>query len=146
MGGRSIDNLQIDNVLAQKCWQRWIFSSKLWMRKLIVFLSREKKLTNIYNFTVHIIVPDLFFNPLLRGPWVSYSIWYSIPCRLKKMYLKTHKSIIVSWQYFGLGIQIVLLFLYIGTLGEKAIESCEYHIVPRPCKWGRPVLRILLTD
>ena len=34
--------------------------------------------------------------------------------------------------------QIVLLFLYIGTLGEKAIQSCEYHIhytvVPRPCK------------
>ena len=34
------------------------------------------------------------------------------------------------------GIQIVLLFLCIGTLGEMAFQSCEYHIVPRPRKWG----------
>ena len=32
------------------------------------------------------------------------------------------------------GIQVVSLFLSIGTLGEKAIQSCEYHIVSRPCK------------
>ena len=33
---------------------------------------------------------------------------------------------------FGLGKQIVCL--YIGTLGEMTIQSCEYHIVPRPRK------------
>ena len=32
-------------------------------------------------------------------------------------------------------LQIVSLFLYIGTLGEMAIQS-EYHIVQRPRKWG----------
>ena len=26
------------------------------------------------------------------------------------------------------------IFVHIGTLGEKTIQSCEYHIVPRPCK------------
>ena len=26
--------------------------------------------------------------------------------------------------------------LYLVTLGEKAIQSCEYHKVPRPRKWG----------
>ena len=46
--------------------------------------------------------------------------------------LKTY----VLRQYFGLGIKIVLLFLSIGTLGEKAIQSCECHIVPQPCKSG----------
>ena len=37
-------------------------------------------------------------------------------------------------QYFGQGIPIVFLFLYIGNLGDMAIQGCEYHIVPRPCK------------
>ena len=40
----------------------------------------------------------------------------------------------VERQYFGLGVQIVTLFLYIGTLGEMTIQSCEYHIAPMPCK------------
>ena len=31
--------------------------------------------------------------------------------------------------YFELGIQIVSLFLYIGTLGEKTLQSYEYHIL-----------------
>ena len=44
--------------------------------------------------------------------------------------LKTY----VERQYFGLGIQIVSLFLYTGTLGEMAIQSCESHIVPRARK------------
>ena len=39
----------------------------------------------------------------------------------------------VKRQYFGLGIHIGSLFLYIGTLGKKAIQSCDYDIVPRPC-------------
>ena len=40
-------------------------------------------------------------------------------------------------QYFELGIQIVSLLVYSGTLGEKAIQSCdEYHMVQRPRKWG----------
>ena len=30
-------------------------------------------------------------------------------------------------QYFGLGIQIVPLFLYTGTSGDMAIQSCEHH-------------------
>ena len=37
-------------------------------------------------------------------------------------------------QYFELGIQIVSLFLYTGNLGEMAIQSCAYHIVPLPRK------------
>ena len=28
------------------------------------------------------------------------------------------------------------MYRYIGTLGEKAIQSCEYHLVPRPRKCG----------
>ena len=36
----------------------------------------------------------------------------------------------------GLGIQIVSLVLYLGTLEEMATQSCEYHIVPRPRKFG----------
>ena len=49
--------------------------------------------------------------------------------------LKFHKfKTYVEKQNFGLGIQIVSQFLYIGTLGEKAIQSCESHIVPRPRK------------
>ena len=39
----------------------------------------------------------------------------------------------VERQYFGLGVQIVTLFLYIGTLGEMTIQSCEYHIQESHC-------------
>ena len=35
---------------------------------------------------------------------------------------------------FGLGIQIVSLFLYTVTSGEMDIQSYEYPIVPRPRK------------
>ena len=52
---------------------------------------------------------------------------------LKALLFKNLKTD-VERQYFELGIQIVSLFLYIGTLGEMAIQSCEYHIVPRPRK------------
>ena len=56
------------------------------------------------------------------------------------MYLKTYESIIVfinlkayvKRQYIGQGIQIVSLFLYMGTLGEMAIQICECHKVPGP--------------
>ena len=54
---------------------------------------------------------------------------------LKALLFKNLKTD-VERQYFELGIQIVSLFLYIGTLGEMAIQSCEYHIVPRPRKKG----------
>ena len=30
-------------------------------------------------------------------------------------------------QYFGLGKQIVSLFLYTATSGDMAIQSCEHH-------------------
>ena len=52
---------------------------------------------------------------------------------MKALLFHKYKNICTVYrQYFGLGIQIVSLFLYIGTLGEKAIQSGEYHIVPRP--------------
>ena len=44
--------------------------------------------------------------------------------------LKTY----VETQYLGLRIQIVSLFLYKGPLGDMAIQSYEYHKVPRPRK------------
>ena len=46
---------------------------------------------------------------------------------------KKHTVKTILWT---IGIQIVSLFLYKGTLVEKAIQSCEYYIVPRPCKLG----------
>ena len=68
-------------------------------------------------------------------------IEYSIP-EFRKIELKNfckHYCIInlktyVERQSFALGIQIISLFLYIGTIGEMAIQSCEYHIVPQPRK------------
>ena len=44
------------------------------------------------------------------------------------------KNIGIKTILWTIGIQTFSLFLYIGTLGEKAIQSYEYHIVPRPCK------------
>ena len=46
---------------------------------------------------------------------------------MKALLFHTFKNLFIR-QYFGLGIQIVSLFLYIGNLGEKAIQSSEYHI------------------
>ena len=66
---------------------------------------------------------------------------------MKALLFHKFKNICIN-QYFVLGIQIVSLFLYIGTLGEKAIQSCEYHIVPRPrtANEGWIKISVLLLD
>ena len=65
--------------------------------------------------------------------------------KLMKVLLFQKKNFFAR-QFFELGIQIVSLFLYTGNLGEMAIQSCAYHIVPLPRKWGFkefPKVRVL---
>ena len=60
------------------------------------------------------------------------------------MYLKTYESIIVSeikkHMYKDNTVlctsntNCFTIFVHIETLGEKSIQSCVYHIVPRPRK------------
>ena len=63
--------------------------------------------------------------------WVH--IEYSIPefknvlKNLWKYYCYIKLTTYVERQYFGRGIQIVSITFYIGTLGDMAIKSCEYH-------------------
>ena len=47
----------------------------------------------------------------------------------------------VKGQYFGLGIQIVSIFLYIVTSRRNGLQNCEYHIGPQPRKWGTRLCR-----
>ena len=55
---------------------------------------------------------------------------------MKALLFDKFKNICVKTILCILGIQIVSLFLYIWTWREMAIQSCEYHIVPLPRKWG----------
>ena len=54
---------------------------------------------------------------------------------MKALVFHKFKNICINTiQYFGLGIQIVSLCLYLDSLGEMTIQRYEYHIVPRPHK------------
>ena len=72
------------------------------------------------------------FNPHLRGPWVH--IGYSIPeyknvlKNLWQHYCFINLKTYVKRQYFGLGLQIVSLFLYIGTyMAFKTVSIIQSH-------------------
>ena len=52
---------------------------------------------------------------------------------MKALLFHKLKNICIKTILWTIGIETFSLFLYIGTLGEKAIQSYEYHIVPRPC-------------
>ena len=82
-------------------------------------------------------------NPILCGPRVSDMILnsrlYKNVLNMKALLFHKFKNICTLVQYKDNTLDkeyIVSLFLYIGTIGEKAIQSCEYYIVPRPCKGG----------
>ena len=53
---------------------------------------------------------------------------------MKALLFHKFKNICMKTILWTIGIQNVSLFLYIGTLGEIALQNCEYHIVPRPRK------------
>ena len=48
---------------------------------------------------------------------------------MKELLFYKLKSICSSTILWTIGIQIVSLFLKIGTLGEMGIVSCDYHIL-----------------
>ena len=55
---------------------------------------------------------------------------------MKALLFHKFKNICMKTILWTIGIQNVSLFLYIGTLGEIALQNYEYHIVPRPRKKG----------
>ena len=96
---------------------------------------------------------------IYMAPWVH--IEYSIP-EFKKCNFKLMKALLfrkfknICWKTkLWTRITIVSLFLYIGTLGDMTIQSCEYHInegtlsdfsesfnIPR-CLWHRGVSKVM---
>ena len=134
------------------CWKTCFYFFAHWWK--IIFLLLSTLLENMFTlsctarnkFYSYIPCWKLCLYSLLlscvktliyMAPWVH--IEYSaknVLQHLWKHYCFINLKTYVERQYFGLGIQTVSIFLYIGTLGDMAIQNCQYHIVPRPRKWG----------